>query len=76
MTALGWSVRSQVFLHFCEVTQKCQNFFADEWPCFSPKNGASQRSLAQSYSEGRETGKPVVEAVNFKEIGERLGSQV
>jgi hypothetical protein len=49
-----------------------QNFSAEEWPCFSPKNG----SLAQSCFEARETGKPVVEAVNFKEIAERLGSQV
>jgi hypothetical protein len=59
----------------CQVPN-VQNFFADEWPCFSPKNGASQRSLAQSYFEACETGNPVVEAVIFKEIGERLGSQL
>jgi hypothetical protein len=53
-----------------------QNFSAEEWLCFSPRNGVSQRSLAQSCFEARETGKPVVEAVNFKEIAERLGSQV
>jgi hypothetical protein len=66
-----------MFLHFCEVTHtNVRTSFADAWPCFSPNNGASQRSLAQSFFEARETGKPVVEAVNFKEIGERLGSQV
>jgi hypothetical protein len=32
--------------------------------------------LAQSYFEARETGKAGVDAVDFKEIGERLGSQV
>jgi hypothetical protein len=64
-------------LHFCEVTHtNVRTFFADNWTCFSPKNGASQRSLAQSFFEARETGMPVVDAVNFKEIGERLGSQV
>jgi hypothetical protein len=56
--------------------QKCQNSFADEWAFLLAQKRRLTALVGAILFRGRETGKPVVEAVNFKEIGERLGSQV
>jgi hypothetical protein len=66
-----------MFLHFCEVhTQMSEPSLRMPGLAASPITVHHRARCRNLFFEARETGKPVVEAVNFNEIGERLGSQV